>query len=118
MHIVSIVVQSILALGFLLFGLMKFGSRQMVEEFKRHRFPAAFRLFTGFVEVAAAVLLVIGIWNDRIAAIGGAVLVVTMIGAVLTHVRSKDPASKLSMPFILLVLALVVLLINWGALAG
>ncbi|MFE4713809.1 MULTISPECIES: DoxX family protein [Paenibacillus] len=118
MSILSIVLQSILALGFLMFGFTKFGSKQMVEEFKRYGLPAAFRIFTGLVELAGGVFMAIGIWKEQFAAIGGIVVVVTMIGAVATHVRVKDPASKLGMPFVLLILGLVVLFINWGALIG
>jgi putative oxidoreductase len=118
MNILSIVLQAILALGFLLFGIMKFGSKQMVEEFKRYGLPAAFRIFTGLVEVASAALMVIGIWKEQYAAVGGLVIAVTMIGAIVTHMRMKDPASRQGMPFVLLVLGLVVLFINWGTLAG
>ncbi|MBW7456389.1 DoxX family protein [Paenibacillus sepulcri] len=118
MDIFSIVLQIVLALGFLMFGFMKFGSKQMVDEFARYQLSSGFRVFTGLVEVAGAALMIIGIWYDQIAAIGGLVLTVTMIGAIITHLRVKDPASKTGMPIILLILALVVLFLNWGALFG
>ena len=37
MHIFSVINQSVLGIGFLMFGLMKFGSKQMVDEFKRYQ---------------------------------------------------------------------------------
>lgn len=43
MHILSIVLQIILGVGFLLFGFMKFG-KQMAEEFKRYRLSSGMRI--------------------------------------------------------------------------
>ena len=47
MTVLSIILQGILGLGFLMFGFMKFGSKQMVEGFKRYGYPGGFRVFTG-----------------------------------------------------------------------
>ncbi len=118
MHTVSIVLQSILGIGFLVFGLGKFGSKQMVDEFERYRLSSSMRIFTGLVEVASAAIIIIGIWVDPYAAIGGLLMAVTMFGAVLVHVvRVKDPAGKAFMPFILFVLALIVVALNWSTLS-
>jgi uncharacterized membrane protein YphA (DoxX/SURF4 family) len=114
MNVLSIVLQSILGLGFLMFGLGKFG-KQMKEEFNRFQLSSSMRIFTGLVEVASAVIVIIGIWEDPYAAVGGILIAVTMFFAVLVHlVRVKDPAGKALMPFILFVLALVVVALNWS----
>jgi putative oxidoreductase len=42
MAILTMVLQIILGIGFLMFGFMKFGSKQMVDEFKRYGFPGGF----------------------------------------------------------------------------
>jgi uncharacterized membrane protein YphA (DoxX/SURF4 family) len=118
MTILSIILQGILGLGFLMFGFMKFGSKQMVDEFKRYGHPAGFRVFTGLVEVISAVLVISGIWNDALAAWGALLIVGTMLGAIFTHMKVKDPANKMMMPIILLILGLIVLLINVGSLLG
>lgn len=117
MTLLSIILQVLLGLGFLMFGSMKFGSQQMVEGFKTYGYPSWFRIFTGLVEVVAAVLVIAGIWNETLAAWGGLVIVVTMIGAIFTHIKIKDPVKAMSMPFILLVLGLFVLIINFGSLS-
>ena len=70
MSVLSIVLQVILGLGFLMFGLMKFGSKQMVEGFKHYGYPGAFRVFTGLIEVIAAGLVIAGIWNEGLACMG------------------------------------------------
>ncbi|ANY67368.1 hypothetical protein BBD42_13460 [Paenibacillus sp. BIHB 4019] len=118
MSIVSIVIQVLLGLGFLMFGLMKLGSKQMVDEFKRYGLPSGVRLFTGVAEIAAAALVVVGIWYSGLAAWGSLLIVVIMAGAIATHLKVKDPGSKMGMPLVLLVLGLIVLLLNWSALAG
>lgn len=118
MGVLSIILQVILGLGFLMFGFMKFGSKQMVEGFKHYGYPGWFRVFTGLAEVVSAVLVIAGIWNERLAAWGGLFIVVTMIGAVFTHIKIKDTVKQMMMPIILLILGLVVLLINFGFLLG
>ncbi|MDQ0873412.1 putative oxidoreductase [Paenibacillus sp. V4I3] len=112
MNTAVIIIQIILALGFLMFGAMKFGSKQMVDEFTRYGMPQWFRVITGLLEIAGAALLVAGIWNDSLIVIGGLLLAVIMAGAVITHLRIKDPVSKIGMPIILFILTLAVLFIK------
>ncbi|SDW29017.1 DoxX family protein [Paenibacillus sp. CF384] len=108
----SIILQIVLGIGFLMFGFMKFGS-QMVEEFKRYGYSAGFRVFTGLVEIITAALLISGIWSEQLAVWGGWFVVVIMLGAIVTHIKVKDAANKMMMPFILFILGIVVLLINY-----
>ena len=118
MGILSIILQVILGLGFLMFGFMKFGSKQMVEGFKHYGYPGWFRVFTGLVELISAALVIAGIWNETLAAWGGLFIVGTMVGAIFTHIKIKDTAKEMMMPIILLILGLVVLLINLRSLLG
>lgn len=112
MNTVAIIIQIVLALGFLMFGAMKLGSKQMVDEFTRYGMPQWFRVITGLLEIAGAALLVAGIWNNSLVVYGGLLLTVIMVGAVITHLRIKDPVSKIGMPIILIILTLVVLFIK------
>lgn len=112
MHILSIVLQIILGIGFLLFGFMKF-SKQMVEEFKRYRLSSGMRIFTGLVEVLSAAIIIIGIWVSPYALVGAILMAITMFVAALVHlVRVKDPFAKAMMPIILLILAIIVIILN------
>ncbi len=115
MTVLSIILQALLGLGFLMFGFMKFGSKQMVEGFKQYGYPAWFRVVTGLVEVVSAVLVIAGIWKDILAAWGGLLIAVTMIGAIVTHIKIKDEVKNMMVPIILFVLGLIVLVINFGA---
>lgn len=116
MEVLSIILQVILGLGFLMFGFMKFGSKQMVEGFKHYGYPGWFRVVTGLVELISAALVIAGIWNETLAAWGGLFIVATMIGAIFTHIKMKDTVKNMIMPIFLLILGLVVLVINFGSL--
>ncbi len=112
MSVIAIVLQVILALGFFMFGLMKFGAKQMVDEFTRYGYPQWFRVITGLLEVLASVSIFYGIWHEEWAVRGSLLMIVIMIGALLTHIKLKDSFKSLFMPLLLLALAVVVLLIN------
>ena len=108
MHITSIILQVILGLGFLLFGFMKFGAKQQVEAFKHFGYSQAFRAFTGIIEVIGAAGMIVGIWYPTIATLAGLLLGVIMLGALITHIRVKDPGKNMGMAIILLILSIVV----------
>lgn len=112
------ILQVVLGLGFIMFGFMKFNSKQMVEGFKNFGYSAGFRIFTGVVEIVAAILLIAGIWSDSLAVIGSFLVVATMIGAILTHIKIQDKLKGMMMPIILLVLGAIVLAINVPSLLG
>jgi uncharacterized membrane protein YphA (DoxX/SURF4 family) len=115
MHILSIVLQIVLGLAFLMGGFTKFNSKQQIEAFKHYRLPAGFRIFTGIVEVVGAIALIAGIWNQGLAMYAALALAITMFFAVLTHlIRVNDPLSKSLPALILLILNVVVVIINWS----
>jgi putative oxidoreductase len=113
MHIVSIVLQVILGVLFLMAAFSKFGSKQQVEAFKHYGFSQGFRVFTGVVEVIGAAGMIVGIWYPVIATLAGLWLGIIMVGATITHIRAKDPGKATAMPIILLILAVVVAVLNW-----
>lgn len=116
MDVLSIILQVLLGLGFIMFGFSKFTSPQMVEGFKHFGYPGWFRIFTGLVELIAAILVIVGIWNMKFAAWGSLLIVATMIGAIFTHIKMKDTLKDTMMPIILFILGLLVLIINFGSL--
>lgn len=76
---------------------------QMREGFVNFGFPLWFLYVTGAIEVGSAVLLLI----PRTAVFGSVLLVCTMIGAVLTHLKIGDYA-HLGVPLVLLALVAIV----------
>ena len=76
------VLQIASAAMFLLAGSMKLGgAREMVQMFGVIGLGQWFRYLTGAIEVVSAVLLLI----PAVASYGAALLAVTMVGAILTH---------------------------------
>ncbi len=116
MLILSIILQVLLGLGFLMFGYQKFTSDDMKQGFHYFGYGDGFRVFTGLFEVVAGIIVLVGIWVSSLATVGGIMIVVTMIGAILTHIKMKDSVKNMSMPIILFVLGGVVTIINWNAL--
>lgn len=111
--VLSIVLQVILALGFIYFGYLKFTSEDMVKGFEHFGYTDSFRIFTGIVEIVGALLLIIGIWIKPVAFIGALLLAITMIGAILTHIKIKDEFKNMIMPIILFILNVIVVSLNW-----
>lgn len=101
---ISIIIQILLALIFLFAGIPKFSSYQHVEGFKTYGYPQWFRIFTAFVEVITALLLLIGIWSDGLATVAGVVVVATMLGAIFTHIKMKDRFKHMVLPILLLLM--------------
>jgi putative oxidoreductase len=113
MDILTIVLQSLLALAFLMGGIGKItGSKMHVDGFDHWRLPQWFRVVTGFVEFVGAAALIVGYWEQSWTAAGALILGVTAIGGILTHVRVKD-SFKQTFPIILLgVLSFIVFFIR------
>ena len=113
MNIFSIVLQSLLALAFLMAGLGKVsGSKMHVENFKKWRMPQWFRVVTGLIEFVSAAALIIGFWEPSWVAAGALVIAITAIGGILTHVRAKD-SLKDTFPIIFIgILAFILFFIN------
>ena len=110
----SIILQILLGLGFLMFGYQKFTSEDMKKGFEYFGYGDSFRLFTGFFEIFTAIVIIVGIWIKPLATIGGIMIVITMIGAIITHLKIKDEVKNMLMPFVLLLLGAVVAIINWS----
>ncbi|WP_239617638.1 DoxX family protein [Cohnella mopanensis] len=102
MEILTIVLQSLLVLAFLMAGLGKIsGAKMHVENFKLWGMPQWFRVVTGIVEFIGAGALIAGYWDPSWTAAGALVLGITAIGGILIHVRVKD-SMKQTFPIILL----------------
>jgi putative oxidoreductase len=114
LSVLSIVLQSLMTLVFLMSGSSKLaGVKQQVESFKHLGFPQGFRVFTGLVQIVGAALLVVGYWSTGIAELGGLWLGVIMLGAVLAHLRVKDSFGKLIPALVLAVLSLAITFIKF-----
>ncbi len=84
-------------------------STTMEEEFRVYGLPDWFRSMVRVLKLTAGVLMIAGIWNDLIALIAGTWLAVLMAGAMIMHIKVKDPLYKAfpSTTFFLMCLAVV-----------
>ena len=69
-------------------------ARTMPEEFRVYGLPDWTLKLVRVSKLGAGALLLIGIWVPLAAAIGGAMLVVLMAGAISMHVKVGDPVLK------------------------
>ncbi|GGD79560.1 DoxX family protein [Paenibacillus nasutitermitis] len=113
MTIFSIVLQSLLILYYVFSGSAKIaGVKYWVDIFDNLRMPQWFRVITGIVQLVGAVVLVRGYWDADVIAWGAIWLGITMIGALLAHLRVKDSLGKTMPPVVFLLLIIVLTIMN------
>jgi uncharacterized membrane protein YphA (DoxX/SURF4 family) len=113
LSVLSIVLQSLLTLYYVFSGIAKIaGAKYWVEMFKHLELSQWFRVFTGFVQLAGATLLIIGYWFDWAVAWAGIWLGVTMILACVAHIRVRDSIGKTAPAFFFAVLNIILIIIN------
>ena len=114
MPIPIIILQVVLGLLFVAIGSMTAAGRKMfVENFRRFGYPQWFRVVTGTLEVLGGLGLLIGIWLPWLAALASAGLTLVMLGAVSTHLRTREPLQKIALPVVMGLLAIVVAASYW-----
>ena len=114
MHEVSIGLRILLGVVFLVVGMLKFFAKPPAEEFKHFGYPRWFLTVTGIVEVLGGGAMLVGLKYPVMATLAALWLAITMVVAVITHIRVKDPI-KATMPSILfVVLTVVTAALNWG----
>ena len=114
MSIGIIIVQVVLGLLFLLIGSMTVvGMKMFVENFRHFGYPQWFRIVTGSLEVLGGIGLLISIWLPWLAELASDGLTLLMLGAVLTHLRTRDPLKKMVSAIVLGVLASLVVVSSW-----
>jgi hypothetical protein len=117
METVVTVIQVVIALGIFNVWILRFGkstawrggqAQNMKEEFQVYGLPGWAVGMIGFLKLLFAASLIAGLWLPALtqpAAIGLAIL---MLGAVLMHIKVKDPLKKSLPAFSVLVLCLIV----------
>ncbi|NRD78507.1 DoxX family protein [Bacillus sp. BRMEA1] len=113
MQIVTIILEIILGIGYVIVGFMKFGAKEPVESFKQYGYSVGFRILVGIAEILGGIGMLIGIWSKLAGSLAGLWIVVIMLGALVTQIRAKSHANEVMLPVYFLVLALVVPVLNW-----
>ena len=118
---VSVVLQVVMALGLLNVWLVRTGSatpyrggdaRSLQEEFAAYGLPDFFFYLVGLLKVGSAIMLIAGIWIDGLVLPAAALVAVLMVGAVVMHIKVKDPAIKSLPAFLMLVMSVSLLVLE------
>ncbi len=109
---ISTVLQVVVALGLLNVWLLRSGkatsyrggsSRTLKQEFSAYGLPEAAFYVVGALKILSAVLLIAGLRYPALVLPAAAVVAVLMVGALVMHLKVKDPAIK-SLPAFLMFL--------------
>ncbi|MGN7356714.1 DoxX family protein [Paenibacillus sp. SAF-054] len=103
-----IILQILLAIVFLMTGFMKLsGSKVETEIFENLKLPPWLKVFTGIIQLLAGVGLIVGIWVYVLTFWVSLGIAIMMFGAMLSHVRAKDPVKIWMIPFILMIISII-----------
>lgn len=113
MFVATVILSVLLALAFAGAGVSKILAQpKMVEAAAHFGLPVRSFRSIGLVEVAAAAGLLIGLAWAPLGIAAAAGLVLLMIGAVVFHVRAKDPVGAMAPVLVLTVLSLITLVLR------
>ena len=118
---ISVVLQVVMALGLLNVWLVRTGSatpyrggdaRSLKEEFAAYGLPDFFFYLVGLLKVGSAIMLIAGIWIDGLVLPAAALVAVLIVGALVMHIKVKDPAIKSLPAFLMLVMSVSLLVLE------
>jgi uncharacterized membrane protein YphA (DoxX/SURF4 family) len=124
MNTIIIILQIVIAAGIFNVWLLRFSqpsewrggnASNMKEEFEVYGLPPSAVRIVGLLKLACAALLIVGIWMPCLVTPAAGALAVLMLGAVIMHIKVKDPLKKSLPAFVMLVLCLVVANAHCGA---
>lgn len=119
MAVMSIILQSLLVLYYVFSGIAKVvGAKYWVDIFNNLKIPQWFRIVTGLVQLVGAAVLVVGYWNADAIVWGGIWLGITMLVALLAHIRVKDAIGKTMTPVVFLALIIILTILNADVIAS
>ncbi len=97
------ILQAVMGLGLLNVWLLRSGSAtpyrggaatNLKDEFAAYGLPEWFFYLIGALKVGAAIALLVGIWVPVLVEPAAGLLVVLMLGAIVMHLKVKDPLLK------------------------
>jgi hypothetical protein len=103
MDLLRIVLELVVSLGILNVWLIRANwatgyrggdAKTLKEEFATYGLPPWFFYLIGTLKILCALAILAGIWFHPMAKLGGAGLAVLMAGALLMHLKVKDPFNK------------------------
>ena len=120
---ISNILQVIMACGLLNVWLLRFNkntpfrggsSKSLKEEFASYGLPSWFSYFIGALKISSALLLIAGIWVPQLVLPVSILVSLLMIGAILMHLKIRDPLIKSLPALLMLTLGVGIILINFN----
>jgi preprotein translocase subunit YajC len=90
-------------------------AQTMAEEFRVYGLPDWFRNLIRVLKLSAGTLMVVGIWSAQAALVAGIMLVIMMGGAIVMHIKVRDPLLKSVPATTFFVLSGLVAYAHWPA---
>ena len=84
--------------------------KNILKEFKQYNLPSWLRDVVGISKISFAIMLLIGIFDERFKIIGAGGLSLLMIAALITHLRVKNPIYKALPAITLLSISIIIFL--------
>ena len=117
MNTVLKIIQIIMSLGLLNVWILRFSkmtpyrggnSQSIKDEFMAYWLPNWFCYFIGFLKISSALLLIAGLWFSKLVLPVAILVNVLMAGAILMHLKIRDPLKKSFPAFLMLILSFII----------
>ena len=83
--------------------------KNIIQEFEQYNLPSWLRDMVGIFKLSFAIMLLIGIFDERFKIIGAGGILLLMIAAFLTHLNVKNPIYKTLPALALLSISIIIL---------
>ena len=87
----------------------------IITEFQQYQLPAWLRDMVGILKISFAIMLLVGIYNEKFKLVGSCGLILLMLAALFTHIKIKNPFSKALPALTLLTFSTLILLSHYNA---
>ena len=87
-------------------------SKSIIEEFATYGLPAWFSYLVGALKISSAILLIAGIWVPQLVLPVSSLVSSLMVGAILMHLKIRDPLIKSLPALLMLILGLSIILMT------
>jgi hypothetical protein len=88
------------------------GAASLREEFAVYGLPGAAFYLVGALKIASALVLIAGVWLPLPVELAAAVIAALMVGAVVMHLKVRDPLSRALPATVMLVLSSTIILLT------
>ncbi len=111
MHDLVISLQAFVAASIFFVWVVRY--ENIIQEFKHFGLPDGLRDLVGILKLTLSLLLLVGIERPSLAVAGSLGISILMVCAFVTHLRVKNPVSKMLPSLALLLLSLLIAVLNY-----